>query len=81
MSRSRGRSYMQLSTNQFIALAVAGKLTEFLETQFGNDLTAHKGNYTSTARRYEVFSRKFSVVSNNGWQPRSAPVCRSSRME
>jgi hypothetical protein len=43
MSGSRGRSYMQLSTNQFIALAVAGKLTEFLETQFGNDLTAHKG--------------------------------------
>ena len=33
---------MHLSTHEFVALAVDGELTKFLETQFGNDFGAHE---------------------------------------
>jgi len=42
MSRWRSWSHMHLSTHEFVALAVDGELTKFLETQFRYDFGAHE---------------------------------------
>ena len=62
---------MQLSTHEFVALAVDRQLTKLLETQFGNDFGAHEViihlNLTPRCRHAPVLGSKEMACFGKVW--------------